>query len=228
MSDLPRSLAECYALHGGSFTIDDPRPVMASARYTFFTPPPTAFAAVAPGDWVKAIFRPIPADRKFAAERMWVKVEEVLPDGFAGRLDTTPSDMPQLAPGAALFVPRDWTIDIDWAEGHEPPEYPPRRDYWERCMVDACVLEGRSLVDYLYRETGDLHGPDDEHQDSGWRIRGTGAGIAEDEQLGRSPSYVALGAVLNQDDRWLHLIDEAVGEHFRWWDEEARFVRLED
>ncbi len=228
MSDLPRTLAECYALHGGSFTIGDPRPVMQAARYTFFTPPPEAFAAVAAGDWIKAIFRPVPADRKFDAERMWVKVEEVLPDGFAGRLDTTPSDMPQLAPGAALFVPRDWAIDIDWAEGREPPDYPPRRHYWDRCMVDACVLDGRSLVDYLYRETGDLHGPDDEYQDSGWRIRGTDAGIAEDEQLGRSPSYVALGAVLNRDDRWLHLIDEAVGEHFRWWDEEARFVRLDD
>lgn len=228
MSDLPRTLAECYALHGGSFTIDDPRPVMASARYTFFTPPPAAFAAVAPGDWIKAIFRPIPADRKFDAERMWVKVEEVLPDGFAGRLDTTPSDMPQLAPGAALFVPRDWAIDIDWAEGHEPPEYPPRRDYWERCMVDACVLEGRSRVDYLYREADDLHRPDDKHPDSGWRIRGTDAGIAEDERLGRSPSYVALGAVLNQDDRWLHLIDEPAGEHFQWWEEERKFVRLAD
>jgi len=161
-------------------------------------------------------------------ERMWVKVEEVLPDGFAGRLDTTPSDMPQLAPGAALFVPRDWAIDIDWAEGHEPPEYPPRRDYWERCMVDACVLEGRSRVDYLYREADDLHRPDDKHPDSGWRIRGTDAGIAEDERLGRSPSYVALGAVLNQDDRWLHLIDEPAGEHFQWWEEERKFVRLAD
>ena len=227
MNELPHSLSEVYALHGGSFTIDDPRPVIAAARYTFFVPPPGAFAAVQPGDWVKAIFRAVPADRKFDAERMWVKVVEVLPEGFAGTLDTHPSDMPQLSPGAALFIPREWAIDIDWAEGRVPPDYPPRRQYWDRCMVDACVLDGRSRADYLYREPGDLHQPGDEHRDSGWRIRGTEDGIAEDERLGRSPSYVALGAVLNQDDRWLHLIDEPDGEHFRWWDEEARFVRLD-
>jgi len=28
------------------------------------------------------------------------------------------------------------------------------------------------------------------------------------------PRYVALGAVLNQDDSWLHLIDEPVGARY--------------
>lgn len=227
MSDLPRNLGECYSLHLGSFTLDDPRPIIARARYTFLAPPPEVIAAVAPGDWVKAIFRPVPPDRKFDAERMWVKVEEVLPDGYAGRLDTDPSDMPQLAPGAAIFIPREFVIDADWGDGHAPPVYPERREYWDRCMVDDCVAEGRCKVDYLYREEPDLAGPEDKYPDSGWRLRGGQEAIDADAANGREPMYIALGAVLNQDDQWLHLIDEPIGEAFQWWEEEQRFVRLE-
>jgi hypothetical protein len=227
LSALPHSLEEIYALHGGSFTLDDPRPTIAASPYTFFVPPSSWIDAVQAGDWVKAIFRAQPADRKFDAERMWVKVEEVLADGFAGRLDTDPSDMPQLTPGAALFVPREWVIDVDFADGHELPLREPRREYWDRCFVDACVVEGLCRVDYLYREVPDLAGPDDKYPDSGWRIRAPQEAIDADAQAGRKPLYVALGAVLNQDDRWLHLIDEPVGEAFQWWEEEQRFVRLD-
>ena len=53
-------------------------------------------------------------------------------------------------------------------------------------------------------------------EDSGWRIRGTNEAIAEDEGRGEPPVYVAIGAVLNADDRWLHLIDSATGTAFQW------------
>ena len=224
---LPRSLEESTSRHSGSFSLDDPRPISERARYTFFMPPAEFIASVLPDDWVKAIFRAVPPDREYDAERMWVKVHEVSPSGFSGVLDTMPSDMPQLEPGAALFIPREFVIDVDWAEGRTPPISPPRREYWERCMVDNCVLYGRSRVDYLYREVPDLTSEGDKYPDSGWRIRGIEPEIESDLAAGKSAQYVALGAVLNEDDRWFDLLDEPAGEAFQWWDEESRFVRLD-
>jgi hypothetical protein len=65
---------------------------------------------------------------------------------------------------------------------------------------------------------------DDRFPDSGWRIRGDPRG-ASVEQLGsREVAYIALGAVLNRDDTWLHLIDEPVGARFEKDFERGIFV----
>jgi hypothetical protein len=223
----PKSLNEMYALHGRRFSLDDPQLIAANAPYTFFLPPPTWLTALQPGDWVQAIFRPIPQDRKFDAERMWVRIERVLPNGITGILDTDPSDMPQLAVGAELFVPLDYVIDVQFADGHQPPPPILRKEYWGRCMVDQCVTDGRSPVDYFYREVGDLGAASDRYPDSGWRLRGSESAIEEDEERGLPPQYIAIGVVLNADDSWLHLIDEPVGAGFRRSDETDTFVRVQ-
>jgi hypothetical protein len=56
--------------------------------------------------------------------------------------------------------------------------------------------------------------PVDEFPDSGWRLRGDYRGLSDDEIEARKMSYVALGAVLNRDDSWIHLIEEPVGSAF--------------
>ena len=65
----------------------------------------------------------------------------------------------------------------------------------------------------------------DKYPDSGWRIRGTEGAIAEDERLEKTAEYIALGAVLNRNDSWLSLIDEATGNAFQWNDDLQSFVK---
>lgn len=225
---LGKSIKDWRSKRFGTWSLDDPRPIAASAPYTFYLPSEGLIRAITPGDMVQAIFRPDPPDREFGAERMWVEVDGVEGDDFVGRLVNTPTDIPQLPLYTQVRVPRTHVIDTEFAKGHTRPDEPPKRWYWERCMVDACVLDGRSKVDYLYREDDDLGQPDDRHPDSGWRIRGTEEGIAEDERLEKSPKYVAIGPVLNQDDRWLRLIDEPVGSAFIWSEPDRAFITAGD
>ena len=214
--------------HFGTWSLDDPRPIAAGAPYTFYLPSVGLVDTVEPGDMIQAIFRPDPPDREFDAERMWVEVDSIEDDQFVGRLVNTASDIPQLPLYTKVSVPRTHVIDVEFAEGKIVPRESDKRWYWERCMVDACVLDGRSRVDYIYREDDDMAAPDDKYPDSGWRIRGTDEGIAEDDQMGRHPSYVAVGAVLNQDDRWLGLIDEPVGSAFIWSEPDRAFITTGD
>jgi hypothetical protein len=213
---LPKTLDRLWRKQFGRFEIDDPRPIAEEASYTYFLPSENELLAVAPGDLVKMTIRSVPASKEWDAERMWVIVTATDGDTLSGSLDNFPSDMPQLGPGSPLTFRRSDVIDIIWSDDRRtpPPPSPARREYWERCMVDNCVLYGDSPVDYLYREEPDLGEPDDKYPDSGWRIRGTDEGIAADEAANESPQYVALGAVLNRDDSWLHLIDERIGSRF--------------
>jgi uncharacterized protein YegJ (DUF2314 family) len=224
---LKQRLIDWHSRRFGSWTIDDPRPIAASAPYTFLLPSADLLAAIAAGDLVKAMFRAHPANRKHDAERMWVEVSAAEGDTLIGSLGNEPFDIPQLQAGMTVQLPRTHVMDILWADPDKGPQDPPRRWYWERCMVDDCVAKGRCRVDYLYREEPDMTREHHNYPDSGWRIRGTHEAIADDAASGKSPVYIALGKVLNEDDRWLHLIDEPVGQAFQWCEDEQRFVRLE-
>jgi len=196
--------------------LDDPRINQRNAPYTYFLPFAVELQAVRPGDQVKAVFRDVEGGRKYDAERMWVDVRERDEDAIVGILDNEPCDIDKIKLGDRVRIPLSHVISIRWADGHEPPEVPPRRHYWERCLVDACILQGRSHVDYLYREEPDMTQEGDDEPDSGWRMRGTEEAIDEDERQGEKVRYVALGAVLNRDDRWLALIDQPIGSRFFW------------
>jgi hypothetical protein len=221
-----KRLLDLHSRWFGSWSLDDPRPIAASAPYTFYLPSQRLLDAVRPGDLVQAIFRPAPQNRDYGAERMWVTVVERKGGVVVGYLENQPFDMPQIAPGTSVTMPLAFAIDVQWADGHNGPVEPPAPEYWERCMVDDCVAEGRSYVDYLYREEPDLTHDGDEFPDSGWRLRGTSAAIAADEKNALNPKYIAIGAVLNQDDRWIHLINEPAGTAFQWNDALGEFEAL--
>lgn len=207
--------------------LDDPRPIAAAAPYTYDLPYPVELAALEPGDGVQAIFREISGGRKYSAERMWVTIEQIA-DGFAsGYLDNEPFDMPSIKHRDPVRIPLTHVISCTYADGKQRPAVPDRRTYWDRCFVDACVVKGRSHADYLYREEPDMTREGDDYPDSGWRIRGTDEAIAEDERIAEKPMYIALGKVLNADDRWLHLIDREIGCAFQWDANSDDYIALE-
>ena len=207
--------------------LEDPRPIAAAAPYTYDMPWPEELAALEQGDGAKAIFREIAGGRKYGAERMWVLVERIEQGFIVGQLDNDPLDMPSIKCGDPVRIPLTHVISCTYVKGKPRPKVPERRYYWDRCFVDACVVEGRSHADYFYREEPDITREGDKNPDSGWQLRGTDEAIAEDERLGKDPMYIALGKVLNADDRWIHLIDSPIGSAFRWDTERGDYIELE-
>jgi hypothetical protein len=207
------------------YEVLDPRPNAASAPYTFFLPDPELIKAVREDDHVKAMIRAVPPREKSGSERMWIRVTSARSDWLEGTLESQPHDMPELPQGAILQLPRSHVVDVILADAaRTPPTVKPKREYWARCIVDQCVLVRELKVGYLYREAPVMTKEDDRFPDSGWRIRGDPRG-ASVEQLGsREVAYIALGAVLNRDDTWLHLIDEPVGARFEKDFERGIFV----
>lgn len=199
-----------------AYTLLDPRPVAAEAPYTFFLPGQAEVAAVGPGDGAKLMFAYPHQVEEWSVERMWVLVQTVEGDHLTGRLDNVPAEpTAPLRAGDVVRFRREQIIAIDWARPEQAPEPVARRGYWQRCLVDACVLEGEMPVGFLYRESPDMTEAGDADPDSGWRIRGRMDDASDAEIDAREARYVALGAVLNRDDSWLELIDAPVGACFR-------------
>ena len=147
------------------------------------------------------------------------------PDWLEGTLESQPRDMSELPQGAILRLPRSHVIDVVLCNpARMPPTIKPKRQYWERCLVDQCVLDSELKVGYLYREAPDMTYGGDKFPDSGWRIRGDTRGPLKEQLGSRKVAYVALGAALNRDDSWLHLIDEPVGARFEKDFEKGVFV----
>ena len=207
-------------MSAASFTLRDPRLDQAEAPYTFFLPDPRRINALDVGDSVKLIFVPTCEGTKWSAEGMWVEI--LARDGtrYQGSLDNSPEDIPWLSSGDPVEFESWHIIDADFSDKDKNRQHSyPRRDYWDRCIVDRCVLDDDVLVEYVYREGAEPTKDDDKYSDSGWRIRGDYRGLSDDEIDAREVEYVAVGAVLNRDDSWVHLIDEPEGARYlRDWE----------
>jgi hypothetical protein len=119
--------------------------------------------------------------------------------------------MPQLREGSLLRFHPFHIIDLLFEGDRDIPPRPARREYWDRCLVDNCVLNDGVPVYYVYREEPDMTDEKDKYPDSGWRIRGDYRDLTDEELEARPFQYIAIGKVLNADDSWLHLIDSPIG-----------------
>lgn len=192
--------------------LTDPRPIAAEAPYTFHLPSDAERAALDVGDLAKLVFAYHGPIDEYGVERMWVKIVEVGADRLAGLLENTPFEVRSpLRLGDTIDFQRHHVIDIEWEHPEQAPPSQPSRQYWDRCLVDQCVLDGEAPVEYLYREVPDMTQDGDTWPDSGWRIRGRRGDASEADYDNRKIAYIALGKVLNADDSWLHLIDMPEG-----------------
>jgi hypothetical protein len=198
-----------------SYTLLDPRPLAAESPYTFFLPSAAEIAAVDEGDLVKLTFEYTHEIEDWGVERMWVTVQNVVDDSLIGSLENQPFE-PKSVLKIGVMIPfqRHHILSIEWANPEAAP--PPRehREYWERCFVDDCVIDGSEPVEYIYREDPDMQQEGDTYPDSGWRVRGRMGDATEEQLEARAAHYVAVGVVLNEDDSWLGIIDAPVGSRF--------------
>lgn len=198
-----------------TYTVLDPRPVAAVARYTFFLPSHVEIAAVEKGDLVKLMFEYTHQTEEWQVERMWVTVDEVEDENLKGVLENQPFEKTsKLKVGARICFKRYDILSIQWANPKSAPRPIEYREYWERCLVDESVVEGSEPVEYIYREEPDMQQDGDKYPDSGWRIRGRLGSMTDEELESRKPQYVAIGVVLNKDDSWVSLIDSPIGSRF--------------
>lgn len=113
---------------------------------------------------------------------MWVLIKRIDDSAVYGTVENEPHDMPLIELGMPVTIPLTHVISTDFHKDHIRPEVAARREYLDRCFVDVCVIEGRSHVDYVYREPPDMTRDGDTYPDSGWRMRGTDREIEADAE----------------------------------------------
>jgi len=149
----------------------------------------------------------------YGGERMWVRVTGKTGLQFAGILENEPFET-GLQPGLAVSFGVENILAILWSEPAAHPQPPENPEYWDRCLVDACVVDDGVPVEFIYREEPDLPEEGDKYPDSGWRIRGRADDPRADPLEDRKVEYLALGAVLNRDDSFLALLNQPIGSAF--------------
>lgn len=181
--------------------------------YTFYKPSEATLGRLRVGDQVKLIFEyDVPNPDGWTAERMWVTITQVDGDRFQGLLDNEPRHLAALRLGDPVAFEARHIIQTDI-----PETGPDTVDkYRTRCFVTARVLYDGQRAACLYREEPEQEG------DSGWRI------MAGDEDQAYMDDedhvfYVSLGAVLNKDDAFVHLLDAPVGSVFERSPETGEF-----
>lgn len=201
-----------------SWTLRDSSETARQFKYTFYKPSESEIALIKPGENVKLVFDFISDDPDAPqAERMWVVVDHICADGsFVGSLDNVPRWIKDLEPGDTIEFDSRHIINTE----HDDPDNLVNR-YRSRCFVTNRILRDGQPIGYLYREN-----PDTE-EDCGWRFL---AGNESDAYMEDAANFefVSIGAVLNQDDSVLDLLQEPIGSVFEKDVDSDKFNRVEN
>ena len=193
-----------------SCEIITPRDVVEPLPCTFVLHGSTYANAAGAGDLVQVVMR-WKLEKPFDLTQ-WIKVTSADGDRLEGTMEPTllePEwfEAPNLDEGTVICLKRPNIFRVRFANPEKYASLEPIRPYWDRgCQVEESVLKESAPVRFLYREVSNLTLEDDDLPDSGWRIRST-SGICD-------ACYVPLGAVLDQDDSWRHLVDAPLGAIF--------------
>ncbi|MDQ2091303.1 immunity protein Imm33 domain-containing protein [Marimonas arenosa] len=105
-------------------------------------------------------------------------------------------------------------IGVIWEDPNQKARFETDFVSWfARCYVDAEVLEGTATAQYLYREMPE-HDSEDEHPDTGWRLRVDVAQLTDEQYENPPADYLAISTALNRDDSYIDLLGAPVGSAF--------------
>lgn len=204
-----------------NWTIRDSSEIARKFKYTFFKPSDADISRVKPGENVKLVFEHDPIDPQVPqAERMWVLVEQIRPDGtFVGSLNNEPCYIKDLRHGDGIEFDARHIVNTEHDDSDNPASRLIER-YKKRCIVTSRILYDGEPIGYLYREEPVME------MDSGWCF------LAEDESDDEMEDpenlmAVSLGAVLNRDDSILDFLGEPAGSAFKRNMVSGRFERIE-
>lgn len=191
----------------GGWRIIDPRPIQQENPYTFFVPSNEEKQALEKGDLVKLWFESLDPEIEIL-ERMWVIYGGKNEDECYGQLDNEPCIIEGLSVGDTIkfqdfHIISVWDCKIDNVDDEER--------YFARCYVDPRVLDDGAPIGRMERRKPKKqrwwHRNKCAYPDTGWHIYAEGSTLRSRRMM----HYLAIGLVLNQDDRFKHLLHSPVG-----------------
>jgi hypothetical protein len=195
-----------------SWTLENVKEIQDSAPYTFYRPSEAIIDCLKPHEATVKLMFSFESDETDvpAAERMWVILDEIAEDGsFKGTLDNDPYYIKDLKAGDEVRFKREHIMQYHTLEELDIDDENAGKlePYLKRCIVSNEIMKNKKRIGYIYRKEPT------EDKDSGWYIM---TGEENETYLENTDNfqYIALGVVLNNDDSFIHLLNEPAGSEF--------------
>lgn len=192
-------------------------------KYTFYTPSEELLGTIEIGDFAKVMFvlnNMMAAEGDKASEtpdlnseKLWIKITGIENGQFTGTIDNQVKLISDLKSGDVVNFTRRNIMNI---YGKEEKEEHISEKYQLGCATNRLILDKGYPVRFLFRKKSE--GLDKTF--SGWHFL-CGHETKKDQVI---PRIVSLAMVLNQNDRFVHLLDAPYGSAFAWDDEKEEFV----
>lgn len=184
--------------------------------YTFYKPGNEITDKLGPGDHARLIFGFEPqAEDGCSGERMWVTITSKHGNEFKGLLENIPIYIQELNQGDLITFGSNHIIDTNYTD----PKDKELDTYSKLCLVTESILNG-DKVGLLQRLE------QNNERDSGWCFSGD---FDTQEYLDNTENIkiVSLGAILNLDDSFIHLLEMPIGSSFEWDSSNQQYVPFE-